>query len=997
MVRLSNRSIQLKELLEAERSLSPDIQSFQVVDCVTSLSVGEDEVVAGRCLWCELVRASPGMSAAIEDCAPEVAVPVLSPTLPWSVPAVPPVLTSAPVADEVMAVESVQVVAGVDDPLTQLQDTQLVGVLAPKIDSLRNLQALLGSSISGEDRSVVLGNQNGTWADDEISWHVHRMLSEGGRSDWAFLPPILAAECLKKNGVQLIHQWLETLSVSPKVLLGAVPAGGHWIPFMWTWTADMLTCHSWDVAGNSPRCLNVLHDALSKALGSRSFICHISHRLFATSDHCGLCSVRWLDHKIRGRMLPTSLDEVHYLHEIARRQFADFVATQPLVSRPWIWASGLDVKSAGRLRDILAQHGVPVEQLDGRVALVTQAIGLTALQDALTSANPWRLLKQLANQQRPALQIVLPEELASVVQARAKEGKVMPNKKTSKGKGKGLPVKPPSLDPSKAVLEVESFVTAENKSLQEIDAKSIGPLSEGVFVTTQTMIDAHLRAGVPLSKGALGAVVLNVEGSQLQTALTWSQIRVVLRCKLNKEPILVAAYLVQLGQISVGQASAVSAVKVSDVPVACLKVAVYRDAIDVPWKEFAQAPIRYILSVLLPLVVCQECDSVVDPNCVKWHANAPEHVADPVLDMWRRQWTSYTFKQCEASDAAIFWVNLRYVGKIEQAVLRCSGHRGVFVEPRSLDGKSGTLDFQIVWLPKESLAEIQRLQQCHLCVVGLARLGSRLGLRVAASEAATLTKAVKPGAVFLSSGERHEFEAGPLPYGVDRLSLTKLCEAWKWQARPLHPIRSLDDGLGTVWLLQACHDPPEMVLKYQGGNVVISRVVRKTVQPSGHSTVVGGSATMALCQLEAAAESKPVDPWLKHDPWQGAVLPTNNAPGGPWVGNQLQQIEDRIEQKILAKVVTPVDGDVDMEGHGNKSHIDAKVVELENQLHLLSSKQQILEGKIEACAQSNDAQISQLQHQVAAQFEAQRGEMQGLFTSQMSQIEALLNKKARLE
>ena len=997
VIRLSNRSIQLHELLEAERSLSPDVKSFQVVDCVTSLAVGEDETVAGRCLWCELVCAPRVGCQVIEDCAPEVAVPVLSPTLPWTVPASGSAVVAGPVEHEAMAVDPQPIEYGVDDPLTQLMDVQLVGVLAPKIDSLRNLQALLGSNISGEDRVCVLGNQNGTWADDEVSWHAHRMLNEAGRSDWAFLPPILAAECLKKNGVQLLHQWIETLVVAPKVLLGAVPVGGHWIPFMWTWTAEMLTCHSWDVAGNTPRCLNLLHDALSKALCSRSYICNITHRLFATSDHCGLCSVRWLDHKIRGRMLPTSLDEVHYLHAIARRQFADFVASQPSVSRPWIWASGLDVKATSRLRDILAQHGVPVEQLDGRVALVTQAIGLTALQDALTSANPWRLLKQLANQQRPALQIVLPEELATVVQTRAREGKVNAVKKGVKGKGKGLPTKPPSLDPSKVLLEVESFVTSENQLVHEIDSKSIGPLSEGVFLTTQVGIEAHLRAGVPLSKGALAAVVLNVDGQQLQTALSWSQIRVVLRCKMNKEPILVAAYLVQLGHMVVGQVSAVSGVKVSDVPVACLKVAVYRDAIDVPWKDFAQAPIRYILSVLLPLVTCQSCEGEPDPNCVKWHSKAPENVVDPVLDIWRRQWTSFTFKQCDSSEAAIFWVNLRYVGKIEQAVLRCSGYRGVFVEPRSLDGKSGTLDYQVVWLPKDNLAEVQRLQQCHLCVVGLARLGSRLGLRVAASDAATLTKVVKPGAVFLSSGERHEFEAGPLPYGVDRLSLTKLCEAWKWQARPLHPIRSLEDGLGTVWLLQSCHDPPEMVLKYQGGNVVISRIVRKSAQPSGSSMVVGGSATMALCQLEAAVESKPVDPWLKHDPWQSAAMPASSAPGGPWVGNQLQQIEERIEQKILAKVAIPLDGDVVMDGPDHRSPVDAKVLELESQLQLLSSKQQILEGKIEACAQSNDAQISQLQHQVAAQFEAQRGEMQGLFSSQMSQIEALLNKKARLE
>ena len=451
-----------------------------------------------------------------------------------------------------------------EDPLTQLQEGQLSRVLALKIDSLRCLQALLSSSISGEDRRCVLGNQKGTWADDEVTWHVHRMLKESGRNDWAFLPPILAAECLRKNGVQLLHQWLETVSVTPSVILGAVPVGGHWIPFMWNWTSEMLSCYSWDVAGNTPRCLNLLHDALSKVLGARSFICNTTHRSFATSDHCGLCTVRWLDHKIRGRMLPTPLDEVHYLHDVARRQFMDFVESQSQLTRPWIWASGLDSKAHVRLRDLLAQHGVPEDQLEGRITLLTQAIGLSALQDAMTSANPWRLLKQQANQQRPALQIVLPEELAAVVQAKARDGKVQMTKKGVKGKGKGLPARPPALDPSKVVLDGASFVTADDTELKQLDAKLIGPLSEGVFVTTQSLVEAHLRAGVLLSKGALAAVVLNVDESTFQTALSWSQVRVVLKCKANNEPILVSAYLVQLGQIVVCQKSAVSPVKVSD-------------------------------------------------------------------------------------------------------------------------------------------------------------------------------------------------------------------------------------------------------------------------------------------------------------------------------------------------------------------------------------------------------------------------------------------------
>jgi len=281
-------------------------------------------------------------------------------------------------------------------------------------------------------------------------------------------------------------------------------------------------------------------------------------------------------------------------------------------------------------------------------------------------------------------------------------------------------------------------------------------------------------------------------------------------------------------------------------------------------------------------------------------------------------------------------------------------------------------------------------------VQGLARLGSRLGLRVAASDAAELTRLVKPGSVFLSSGDRHDYEAGPLPFGMDRLSLSKLCVAWKWQARPLHPVRSLEDGLGTVWLLQASQPPPEQVLSYRGNRVVIAQVIKKVVPEASAATVIGHSATMALCKMESALD-KQVDPWLKVDPWMsGNVVPP--APQGPLVSKHLQQIEERIEQKVLAKVAhSGQDEDFDMDSGTTTTTSTAKFDALEAQFHQLAAKHQALESKLDESVQRSDAQVSQLQHQVAAQFEAQRGEMQGLFTSQMSQIEALLSKKARLE
>lgn len=150
---------------------------------------------------------------------------------------------------------------------------------------------------------------------------------------------------------------------------------------------------------------------------------------------------------------------------------------------------------------------------------------------------------------------------------------------------------------------------------------------------------------------------------------------------------------------------------------------------------------------------------------------------------------------------------------------------------------------------------------------------------------------------------------------------------------------------------------------------------------------------MALCKLDASGVK--VDPWLKDDPWQqassrgGATLAA-----GAFVGNQLQQMESRIEKSLLTKLVP---GDEDVEMPLSTPAVDARVVALEHQVSELVAKHNGLEVKLDESIQRGDAQISQFQSQVSAQFESQRGEMQTLFSHQMAQIEALLSKKARHE
>ena len=74
------------------------------------------------------------------------------------------------------------------------------------------------------------------------------------------------------------------------------------------------------------------------------------------------------------------------------------------------------------LTDLLRQRGVPEACIDDRAKVVLEKLGRQQVTRAFRTMDPWRELKQLANQATPKLQIVLPSELQEAIQTKAKEG-----------------------------------------------------------------------------------------------------------------------------------------------------------------------------------------------------------------------------------------------------------------------------------------------------------------------------------------------------------------------------------------------------------------------------------------------------------------------------------------------------------------------------------------------------------------------------------------------
>ncbi len=996
------------ELIGAESALHGPAALFEVVNPDTQEVMNESELVGGRCVWLRVFDLPVTCHTSEMDTSQHMQVGDISPTMPFvavevsksqeealsSEPAVIPTHVVAPHATEQTLESPPSTLTSPSDPLIALTAEQMIQLPAPNVASLRHVDALLAQTLDSETRFRILASQGEAWADDEIRWHLWQCMDRTTKDGVVMLDPLVATAAARSSSPCMLGEWFKKISFRPKIIISAVCLDNHWTAFVWTWTPECLLAHSWDRPELIPH-TKWLHDALSKVVGARTYSVRVLHRMDESQQGCGVCAVRYIDHFLNGRMLPTTKEDIQYLSLVGKDLFRRHIEHAIHITRPWCWGSGLDPSTMSRLKELLTQHGVPSDQIEQRSHLTVQAIGVGPLQKCLTGSAPWRSIKALANQCTPVFQLVLPDELKSLLATKASSGQ---HGRKTKGKGaqvKSVPSKPPPLDPSKLTFDTGAFVTDLGAPLSPIKVSQLGPLAEGVALASVEEIAPFLKSGQIVSQQCLAVFVVNAEEHQVSTALMWSQARVALRCIANGEPMLLNGYLIQLGKKHVVQARTKHVVEVQSLPAACLKIAIYRDGVTCAWDDIIAAPIKYLLQCLEPLSTCSQDESC---QCGKWHFDSKVGAKDPIFDLWRRQWLSFSMKVASPQQADLFMVNIRYAKAVETSILKLSGLGGVFLEPRSLDAREPVSEYQVLWMPKQTVGELLHVKQCNPGVLGLARLGARLGLRIHSDDMATLGKALKPEAIFLPGGPRLDFELGPVPFGLDRAGLARLCLEWGWNAKPINPSKAVA-GLGAVWHIQSCTEPPSTVVSLKGGaDVVISKVTPKTQSVHVAPTAIASAETIGLCKL-APVEAPTPDPWLLKDPWSAYAAKAAPAKVGSIdLETSLHQAEQRIERAVLAKLpakVAPQDGDQDMDGQHDDTRI--RLQELEEQVTRLTSGQQHLEMKVDEAGKKTDAQISQLQHQMTAQLEGQGARIEDLFRGQMAQIESLLTKKARHE
>ena len=410
-------------------------------------------------------------------------------------------------------------------------------------------------------------------------------------------------------------------------------------------------------------------------------------------------------------------------------------------------------------------------------------------------------------------------------------------------------------------------------------------------------------------------------------------------------------------------------------PVACARLTVYQDQLELSWEQFQLQPVKLLLQLLPPLGKC-----VHDPcECEAWHPRPDEDNPDALLDVFRRQFFTAAGKPTKPNGADHYGVMIRYRKSQELALLRYSGRNGIFVEPKTEDATFPSSDFQVVWVPMDFSA-IQHAAQCEPNSIGIARNGSKYGIRVKAEHFQQVFAALKPDALFLAPGKRTSFLCGPWPYGADRKALAKVFRSWGWEARPLQPANTVHGGL--MWLVQAISPPVQNMYALAHGQVVISTCQEDSVQVPKPRDHFVPKQVQTLCATTPA-----VDPLVKDDPWKSALTKVPPAAKPMAAADQLQDIEKRIEHAILSKIPER------MEDDGNEQRLLA----LEAKMNEMSQRHQHLESVVSDNHHQHVAQVQTLQAQMAAQLEHQSRSMKSMMEDQTSRLEALLSKKSRHE
>ena len=635
------------------------------------------------------------------------------------------------------------------------------------------------------------------------------------------------------------------------------------------------------------------------------------------------------------------------------------------------------------LQLLLKERGVFEERVKARADMLCEKLTKPKVSSALQTSNPWQALKQAANQCSPKIQIVLQDEFDQIRQARVTSGKPVGNKKKPGRRQEMHSEVRLQVSSNDVFLPEGVFKQSDGNLLSQLQIRDISVDASGVVLGSEIELQPFITRPQISTKGLALAVI---DPSPKCIQAHGPLLRFPVGCTSTQEPMLINSVLIQKGAIDVVRNRPEQPPQVQEAATQVYKLMLYKDEHNDEWPKVIQAPIRFLFDLMPQLHPCTKADC----TCPKPHAIMSE-AAEPVLDVWNRDWLNAKFQKVPPREAAIFACHLRTLASAGSVIIKASGF-GLYAEQRTSNGKRDDEAAHTVWLTRKALPEAQADLAIAPSGTTLIRVGQRFGLRTALAAAEELHLKLRNDLPFIAGASKSVWQIAPLPWGATRKSVQTLLDQWGWKARPLQPSGRSSDSTGLVWQILSVSPPPHTVYSMQHGDILITEVRPKHAQPSMQLPKIEvGNRTKAFF---ASQHQTSPDPWQEgQDPWGqyiNAQAPKHNT-SGLVTASQLTSFGANLEAKIEGKLQGLAQDDP------MDTQVQARVSALEQQMQQVLQQQAQQSQQTQALASQVGTLSSHMEDQAKSFEQMVENALDTKLSSHMARLESLITKRQRQE
>ena len=442
------------------------------------------------------------------------------------------------------------------------------------------------------------------------------------------------------------------------------------------------------------------------------------------------------------------------------------------------------------------------------------------------------------------------------------------SKKKEKKSGKKPQASQWNLDPRMLKLDASHFVDPDGDEIEQIELGQVAADPRGIAICSGVEALPYIKEPKNLSTEPLALLITEDIPVEQRGLASICSIRFPATFIPTNDPLLINGSLLQLGDAEVSRNVPDNTGDDMDVVTTCvLKVQMFRDEVEIAWKDISDSPIRALIKAVPVLRLCP--DVKCNLRCGAFHPSVEDDIDQVVHEVWARRFQSIEGKQCSSDKAEVFQAFLRVATPAMENILKMLV-TGIYFEPRSDGLRTTSSDYAVIWLPGASRETALHKMKTTTLALSLVRLKNRYGDRVHASHEAAIHKELRPGDQFLKVDVCYVYRLHPLPHGLQRAQVTKILKEWGWAAKPLQPAKGSPEG--GSWDVGASQAPPNSVQQAFGHDILIT-LVRDRSEPAKITPVIGPRRVQARLQKprsSGASSSSNGDPWWNagtHDPW----------------------------------------------------------------------------------------------------------------------------------